>query len=358
MILLLTLSQAPIVLFLSYIYLKDKNDTEPLKLLFKTFLSGILVAFPILLVEFIFQFAIPLVPFGKFGIVFVEAVFGIALVEEGFKYLAVKKVAYRHAEFNEPYDGIMYAVVASLGFASIENIFYVLPQGLSTGILRMFTAVPLHAMCGVMMGFYIGLAKFTADPKKAKGYLVIAVLAPTIAHGLYDYFLMVDTNALIPLAAFILVVQLILTKKAISLYNRKPKVEPVLSPLSHPEFDSLLTNKIRWSTIPLRLTALLALFWAFVLQTGLVKPADILGETPIPVEAIPGVLIVIGIVSLVVARDLKRQRLGAWRFSFVLFGLMLPTPLFALGLAGLYGLLIPESRRQFFPLTPTPAIPA
>jgi RsiW-degrading membrane proteinase PrsW (M82 family) len=70
-------------------------------------------------------------------------------------------VLYNNKNFNEPFDGIVYAVIVSMGFATIENIIYVFQYGFATGILRLFTAVPAHAAFGILMGYFLGKAKFT-----------------------------------------------------------------------------------------------------------------------------------------------------------------------------------------------------
>lgn len=81
---------------------------------------------------------------------FVNAFFKVALVEEFSKFFFVRFILYRNKNFNEPFDGIVYAVMVSMGFATIENIIYVFQYGAMTGVLRMFTAVPARDQSGKM----------------------------------------------------------------------------------------------------------------------------------------------------------------------------------------------------------------
>lgn len=92
----------------------------------------------------------------------------------------------RKKEFNEPFDGIIYSTFVSLGFATLENVVYVMQSGFSTGIARMFTAVPAHYAFGVIMGYYVGKAKF--DEKNRASYLLRGLLYAVLLHGLYDFF--------------------------------------------------------------------------------------------------------------------------------------------------------------------------
>ncbi len=112
-----------------------------------------------------------------------------SLNEEAFKLAALTLLIWKSKDFNEKFDGIVYASFISLGFAAIENVLYVFQHGFSTGIARAITAVPAHAFFGITMGFFFGMAKFY--PKKRKKYLWMAFLVPFALHGTYDFILMV-----------------------------------------------------------------------------------------------------------------------------------------------------------------------
>lgn len=102
---------------------------------------------------------------------FIKAFFVVALIEEFSKYIFVRFYSQPKKYFNEPFDGIVYAVMVSMGFAAIENIAYVSQGGMGTAIVRAFTAVPAHATFAVLMGYFMGLAKFA--PSKSKNVSLI-----------------------------------------------------------------------------------------------------------------------------------------------------------------------------------------
>jgi len=190
---LLVLSLAPVALLLWYFDRLDKKNKESRIFLWSIFLWGFLVTLAAggieILLEYLFGnlFSDPLVK------IFVTAFIFVAVVEEGLKYLVVKKKAYPHPAYNEYYDGVIYAVVASLGFAALENIFYVTDGGFSVGLIRAILSVPAHALFGATMGYFMALAKFSPNKEQERNYLFKAVLFPILLHGLYDYLLMSTT---------------------------------------------------------------------------------------------------------------------------------------------------------------------
>ncbi len=114
----------------------------------------------------------------------------VGLAEEGFKYLVLYRRTWFSSEFNCQFDGVVYAVFVSLGFALWENIGYVFQYGLATAAVRAVTAVPGHACFGVFMGVWYGIAKkydLAGDPAKSRQFRRYAVLIPMFLHGLYDF---------------------------------------------------------------------------------------------------------------------------------------------------------------------------
>ena len=114
-----------------------------------------------------------------------QAFFGAAIPEEALKLAVLFWYCRRKHEFDEPMDGLVYGATVSLGFATFENVLYVLDGGLTVALLRAFTAVPGHAATGAIMGFYLGLAHFL--PHRRRRYLWLAFLVPVALHGLYNY---------------------------------------------------------------------------------------------------------------------------------------------------------------------------
>jgi RsiW-degrading membrane proteinase PrsW (M82 family) len=184
---LFALSIAPGIAISLFFFFKDEYNREPRRHILFSFFLGILSAIPAAL----FQVAVmPLVdrwfPGGIFPII-LKAFFIVALTEEWCKYIMVRYYAYRQPEFDEPFDGIVYAVMVSMGFATIENIGYVMQHGLATAFLRMFLSVPAHAAFAVLMGYYVGRAKF--HPGGRFSNLMKGLWLAVLFHGLFDFFL-------------------------------------------------------------------------------------------------------------------------------------------------------------------------
>lgn len=184
---LLALAIAPGIAICFYIYFKDKYEKEPIRLLVISFILGVLSVVPTLLLSELGTYLFGLEPTSS-NLIFslISCVIGIGLVEEFSKFIFVRYYAYKKDDFNEPFDGIVYCVMVSMGFATIENILYVAASGASTGWLRMFTAVPMHAVFAIVMGYYLGVQKsFGSKTAALQGLLLAALL-----HGIYDFVLM------------------------------------------------------------------------------------------------------------------------------------------------------------------------
>ena len=183
---LIIIALAPVIIIAAYIYYRDKYDKEPLGLLIKALVAGGLIVIPIIAVErFLsgFLFYLSGLTHAAYN-AFVVA----ALTEELFKFAALMILFWKSKEFNEKFDGIVYATFISLGFAGVENILYVVDSGYETGLMRAFTAVPAHTIFGITMGFYAGLAKFYI--KSRKELLWKSILTAIVLHGIYDFILM------------------------------------------------------------------------------------------------------------------------------------------------------------------------
>lgn len=204
---LLLLAVAPGIFLLWYIYNKDKYEREPKGLIVGTFFLGVAVAVPAGLFEYFFEWATGVPMTGNMLGAFVGSFLIVAPVEEVAKFLAVRIKAYRSASFNEVMDGIVYSVAAALGFATIENVFYVFQFGAATGIFRAFLSVPLHALCGGIIGYYLGMKKVYREERK---YFVAAgLLIAILFHGAYDFVLFSETFLgvlIVPIMIFLFVV--------------------------------------------------------------------------------------------------------------------------------------------------------
>lgn len=221
---LLALALAPVFAIIVFVWFKDRYDKEPVKLLLWAFVLGVLSIIPAILLEIFGGYVLDRVEILFFpGInmlhVLIYAFLVIGLSEEGVKYFFLRKIFYRKEAFNEPFDGIVYAVMISMGFAAAENIMYVFNHGASTAVMRMFTAVPAHAGFAVMMGYFVGKAKFAK--KNNFGYRIIGLFIAVIFHGLYDFFLLQNDYGSMKIFAFVvLLVCLIFSFRAL---NKKKK---------------------------------------------------------------------------------------------------------------------------------------
>lgn len=239
-LILLALALAPGVAIGLYIYLKDKHEREPVGLLMRSFFFGILSVFVTLLISRVIGNFIT-IDEQSVSEQAVHAFLIVALVEEFSKFIFVRGILYNNSNFNEPFDGIVYSVMVSMGFATFENILYVTEGGIGTAFMRMFTAVPAHASFAILMGFYLGKAKF--EHKKSY-YALHALAVATILHGTYDYCLFISfVPGIVFVALASLVVGIWLSRKAISIHQfaspfiRQP-IPPDQQDIDHTEQNS------------------------------------------------------------------------------------------------------------------------
>ena len=183
---LISIAIAPVAIILFYIYLRDKYEKEPLRSLAAALVSGCLITLPVIYTERWLSLPSGNIPAGMASAAY-ESVVVAGLTEEFFKFLVFMLLFWNNRQFNETFDGIVYATFISLGFALIENIMYVFSQGMGTGMVRAFTAVPAHALFGIIMGYQFGLARFY--PAERIRRIIAALLLPVILHGIYDFIL-------------------------------------------------------------------------------------------------------------------------------------------------------------------------
>jgi len=189
---LLAIALAPSIAIILFIVCRDRYDREPRLILFASFIFGVISTIPAMLIEAGTSY----LNTGAVEGTILFAFFGVALVEELVKFVPLRLFSFNRRSFDEPLDGIIHGVMIAMGFATLENIFYVFEHGMETGWWRMFTAVPGHASWGAIMGYYAGKAKF--NYAKRVPLLLTGFLLATFFHGLYDacLFLMkgVDEN--------------------------------------------------------------------------------------------------------------------------------------------------------------------
>ena len=196
----------PAVILLRYIYRKDRLEKESPRLLIGLVALGVVSTALAVVAERIGSFALGLVLTEGSLVYNVLMYFGVvACAEEGAKYILLKKKTWSSPEFNCQFDGVVYAVFVSLGFALWENLGYVAAYGLSTALVRALTAVPGHACFGVFMGAWYGMAKryeTEGNTDKSRRCRRLAFWIPALIHGAYDFIATLDAmlSALVFLA--------------------------------------------------------------------------------------------------------------------------------------------------------------
>ncbi len=189
---LLALSIAPGLAISLYIFLKDQYNREPALQLLISFFLGCLSVIPAIIIQ-LFTTK-PIEHMMGEGILF-TAVFAYLIVgmsEEWSKYLMLRLYAFPKKAFDEPFDGIVYSVMVGMGFATVENIGYVLQHGFGTALLRMFLSVPAHGTFAVLMGYFAGKAKF--NPERKTFLLMSGIFWAVFFHGTFDFLLFLQGN--------------------------------------------------------------------------------------------------------------------------------------------------------------------
>lgn len=214
----------PIIILLIFIYRVDSFNKEPFSLLFKLFALGMVSVVPVIIIEL----ALGSINFftGVIGL-FIEAFIVIALIEEFFKRLVVKIGAFRSKEYDERLDGIIYCVVASLGFATVENISYVFQywsQSPSIWITRALLSVPAHMLFGITMGYFLSMSKFCNNPVLSKKFYRQSLLLPVLFHGLYDFFALSEQGLLAILLLPLMIFMWIYNVKKLKIYYKESKI--------------------------------------------------------------------------------------------------------------------------------------
>ena len=188
----------PAVILLIYVYRQDRTEPEPPDLLLSLVLLGVAAALLSLLPEALGESVLSaLVQQNSAQYVFLLAFLVVAVVEEGAKFLLLYRRTWHEPNFNFRFDGIVYAVSVSLGFAALENIKYVFTYGLSVAAPRALLSIPGHMSFAVFMGLFYGRARLYADRGengRAKLALFAGWLAAVLLHGVYDSCAMTGTT--------------------------------------------------------------------------------------------------------------------------------------------------------------------
>ena len=185
-LLTIILGLLPGLAWLFFFLQEDARHPEPKRLVIYTFLITGLITIPALAAEFLFEDLI--INFNwqnKATVIF----FGLAAIEEFFKFAAVYLFIRRNREFNEPLDAMVYMITGALGFATVENIAvlgnifndaplgFFLETSIKTLFLRFIGATLLHALASAVIGYYWAVGILVKKEKMhIWGGLIIAIL--------------------------------------------------------------------------------------------------------------------------------------------------------------------------------------
>ena len=196
-VLLISAAIAPSLAIFSYFYLRNQMSTEPRRTLFQSFVYGAIVTFPIMFIQYVIKEE------NTISNEYFSTIVFTSCLEEFFKWLIIFLVIFRHVEFDDPYDGILYGAAVSLGFATVENILYLLTFGIDQALVRALLPVSSHALFGVVMGYYFGKAKFS-KVNREKEFLAVALFGPMLLHIIYNSILIIGDLFIFIMVPFML----------------------------------------------------------------------------------------------------------------------------------------------------------
>jgi RsiW-degrading membrane proteinase PrsW (M82 family) len=205
MLILLLSAVAPALLIMYLVYRHDL-EKEPIRMLVIAFAGGVLSVFVSLLFSTPLSSLTSMMPSALIRS-FYDAFFLAAIPEELAKWLIFYWLIRKAKDFDQYYDGILYAIFISMGFALVENVLYVFQGGFSVAILRAVLSVPGHMLFAIPMGYYLSLSKFEQGNLAIK-HQWYSFLIPVLLHGTFDFILMYahaksDTNPAIIIPLFI-----------------------------------------------------------------------------------------------------------------------------------------------------------
>ena len=214
----------PVALLLFYIYSHDKIEKEPPGLIVKLLLLGCVSCIPAMILEMLWtNFLQGIMDPNSVAFILIENFLIVALAEEGSKRVLLQIGSWRNPAFNYVFDGVVYAVCVSLGFAGLENVLYIAGFGMDIAVMRGLAAVPLHCICGVFMGHYYGLEKTYSVRgmiNESKNARVMGLLIPILIHGFYDFAATIGNETFVYIWLVFVVVIDIIAIRSIKKYSR------------------------------------------------------------------------------------------------------------------------------------------
>ena len=192
----------PPILLLFYTWRLDRIEREPAGLVIKVFLLGAITTILAVLLESLAALGLSYLDLDESSNLYllIDNFLAVALIEEFGKRMPVQRSIWRSPEFNYRFDAIVYCLASALGFAATENIVYMISYGTGIALKRL---IPVHSICAIYMGHYLGIAKMAekaGDQKTYKRFRRLSLIIPTLIHGFWDFSLTTE-NTLFYLAA-------------------------------------------------------------------------------------------------------------------------------------------------------------
>lgn len=322
-IILVILAVIPPIGFLLYIHRLDSIEPEPHSLIIKAMILGAAAVIPAAILEPILAYLLRLsVELGMVPALAIEGLSGaavtsfvvIAPIEEALKLGVVLLFIWKNPNFNEENDGIVYVGSSAIGFSLLENIIYVVQYGFGAGIMRSMTSIPLHTFTGVLMGFFVGMAKCAPEGRSRSARIAAGFIIAYIVHALYDTLALSGTAVgmlIVPLVIVLVIFGVIYLKKGVRLSSRRWNKTNIDEPSREME-EAGNTGSGRYKVIISRVIFLLcAIFWV-VLAIGMIAASDRPAGTPLEVITGGVILTIIPItIGLVLELSYHRHKKNA-----------------------------------------------
>ena len=249
------------IVFISFILYSDRKSREPLYMILLALSSCIVSVCLVMLIDKIILPRLEILTGVLYDYYSFQSIFKtliLALIEEYSKLMVLYIFISRNSNFDDIYDGIVYSVLISLSFAALESILFAFKetsviQMQTIGILRGVTAVPLHLVVGIIMGYFMGLEKFTWGTKKRAFYLICCLIVPTFIHFSYNFCLSnIFSKSLTNMEFIIMIIVFFIPffifgylsiKRAIYLNKKFINNEKYENLMTKNEYDEIINNK-------------------------------------------------------------------------------------------------------------------
>lgn len=186
----------PPLALIIYIWTLDRIEREPIGLILKTMVFGALSTFLAILLETAGEYVLAFLEIDGMLYLVISNFIVIALSEEFSKRFAMKLAVWNNPNFNFRFDAVIYSIASALGFAAFENILYMVSYGTEIALSRL---IPTHTICGLFMGYYLGIAKtaeLDGDRSSRSLYMKLSLIVPVLIHGFYDFCLSTEDDFL------------------------------------------------------------------------------------------------------------------------------------------------------------------